>query len=209
MVAWRKAPSCPLLSNSLSFTAFCIIFSPYLWLGFKAVHFQFICCQWTRNDPCWEGPIRCFKRDIYTGNVCIRFSSSVWERRMSYLWSVNLKLQVQEAVSKTTFLQMPDVWINLAHVYFAQGNFTLALKMVLTFALSLSVFSLLTTTNPRWYICLSSLNCSIRIACRNFSTILTIRSSCMLLGLIMKLSNGRTVSGHYLGPFICHLQIIH
>lgn len=25
---------------------------------------------------------------------------------------------------------MPDVWINLAHVYFAQGNFSLAVKMV-------------------------------------------------------------------------------
>lgn len=37
--------------------------------------------------------------------------------------------QVQEAVSGTIFAQMPDVWINLAHVYFAQGNFTLALKM--------------------------------------------------------------------------------
>lgn len=27
-------------------------------------------------------------------------------------------------------MQMPDVWINLAHVYFAQGNFSLAVKMV-------------------------------------------------------------------------------
>jgi len=68
---------------------------------------------------------------------------------MSYLWSVNLKLQVQEAVSGTTFVQMPDVWINLAHVYFAQGNFTLAVKMVLNFSLSFSVFSLLTTAHPR------------------------------------------------------------
>lgn len=25
---------------------------------------------------------------------------------------------------------MPDVWINLAHVHFAQGNFALAVKMV-------------------------------------------------------------------------------
>ncbi|CAO2823169.1 unnamed protein product [Amaranthus hypochondriacus] len=37
--------------------------------------------------------------------------------------------QVQEAGSGTIFSQMPDVWINLAHVYFAQGNHTLALKM--------------------------------------------------------------------------------
>ncbi|TQE04734.1 hypothetical protein C1H46_009587 [Malus baccata] len=33
-------------------------------------------------------------------------------------------------VSKDIFTQMPDVWINLAHVYFAQGNFALAVKMV-------------------------------------------------------------------------------
>lgn len=37
--------------------------------------------------------------------------------------------QVQEAGSGSIFSQMPDVWINLAHVYFAQGNFTLAVKM--------------------------------------------------------------------------------
>lgn len=37
--------------------------------------------------------------------------------------------QVQEAGSGTIFSQMPDVWINLAHVYFAQGNYTLAIKM--------------------------------------------------------------------------------
>ncbi|GMH18099.1 hypothetical protein Nepgr_019940 [Nepenthes gracilis] len=37
--------------------------------------------------------------------------------------------QVLEAASGTVFVQMPDVWINLAHVYFAQGNFTLAAKM--------------------------------------------------------------------------------
>ncbi|XP_021750245.1 protein CTR9 homolog [Chenopodium quinoa] len=37
--------------------------------------------------------------------------------------------QVQEAGSGTIFSQMPDVWINLAHVYFAQGNYTLAVKM--------------------------------------------------------------------------------
>ncbi|KAM7256308.1 hypothetical protein ACFE04_012049 [Oxalis oulophora] len=37
--------------------------------------------------------------------------------------------QVQEAASGRVFAQMPDVWINLAHVYFAQGNFALAVKM--------------------------------------------------------------------------------
>jgi RNA polymerase-associated protein CTR9 len=37
--------------------------------------------------------------------------------------------QVQEAASGSVFLQMPDVWVNLAHVYFAQGNFALTVKM--------------------------------------------------------------------------------
>ncbi|KAI3711523.1 hypothetical protein L1987_70061 [Smallanthus sonchifolius] len=36
--------------------------------------------------------------------------------------------QVQDA-SGSVFVQMPDVWINLAHVHFAQGNFSLAIKM--------------------------------------------------------------------------------
>lgn len=39
---------------------------------------------------------------------------------------------------------MPDVWINLAHVYFAQGNFSLAVKMVsYYFYLSLNAFKFL------------------------------------------------------------------
>ncbi|GKC59160.1 protein CTR9, partial [Tanacetum coccineum] len=37
--------------------------------------------------------------------------------------------QVQEAASGSVFVQIPDVWINLAHVHFAQGNFPLAIKM--------------------------------------------------------------------------------
>ncbi|KAH1209488.1 Protein CTR9 [Glycine max] len=43
--------------------------------------------------------------------------------------SKDIFTQVQEAASGSVFVQMPDVWINLAHVYFAQGNFTLAVKM--------------------------------------------------------------------------------
>ncbi|KAK6152003.1 hypothetical protein DH2020_014638 [Rehmannia glutinosa] len=41
----------------------------------------------------------------------------------------DLFTQVQEAASGSFNVQMPDVWINLAHVHFAQGNFTLAVKM--------------------------------------------------------------------------------
>lgn len=37
--------------------------------------------------------------------------------------------QVQEAAAGNIFVQMPDVWVNLAHVYFAQGQFALAAKM--------------------------------------------------------------------------------
>lgn len=43
--------------------------------------------------------------------------------------SKELFTQVQEAASGSVFAQMPDVWINLAHVHFAQGNFALAVKM--------------------------------------------------------------------------------
>lgn len=35
---------------------------------------------------------------------------------------------------------MPDVWINLAHVYFAQGNFSLAVKMVIDLILLYTFF---------------------------------------------------------------------
>ncbi|XP_077240968.1 binding protein [Tasmannia lanceolata] len=43
--------------------------------------------------------------------------------------SKDIFTQVQEAASGSVFVQMPDVWINLAHVYFAQGHFALAVKM--------------------------------------------------------------------------------
>ncbi|KAK9099493.1 hypothetical protein Syun_026538 [Stephania yunnanensis] len=40
--------------------------------------------------------------------------------------SKDIFTQVQEAASGNIFVQMPDVWINVAHVYFAQGHFALA-----------------------------------------------------------------------------------
>ncbi|KAF5748435.1 hypothetical protein HS088_TW04G00389 [Tripterygium wilfordii] len=43
--------------------------------------------------------------------------------------SKDIFTQVQEAASGNIFVQLPDVWVNLAHVYFAQGNFALAVKM--------------------------------------------------------------------------------
>ncbi|XWS26610.1 hypothetical protein CRYUN_Cryun26dG0045500 [Craigia yunnanensis] len=43
--------------------------------------------------------------------------------------SKDIFTQVQEGASGSVFVQMPDVWINLAHVFFAQGNFALAVKM--------------------------------------------------------------------------------
>ncbi|XP_078429953.1 binding protein [Wolffia australiana] len=43
--------------------------------------------------------------------------------------SKDIFTQVQEAASGSILVQMPDVWINLAHVYFAQGHFALAVKM--------------------------------------------------------------------------------
>ncbi|GAB2291884.1 Protein CTR9 [Dionaea muscipula] len=41
----------------------------------------------------------------------------------------DLFTQVLEAASGTTYAQIPDVWINMGHVYFAQGYFMLAVKM--------------------------------------------------------------------------------
>lgn len=43
--------------------------------------------------------------------------------------SKDIFTQVQEGASGGVFVQMPDVWINLAHIFFAQGNFALAVKM--------------------------------------------------------------------------------
>lgn len=43
--------------------------------------------------------------------------------------SKDIFTQVQEAASGSVFVQTPDVWINLAHVYFAQGQLPLAVKM--------------------------------------------------------------------------------
>lgn len=47
-----------------------------------------------------------------------------------FLLSFSHFRQVQEAASGSFNVQMPDVWINVAHVHFAQGNFALAVKMV-------------------------------------------------------------------------------
>ncbi|KAG2650481.1 hypothetical protein PVAP13_1NG163900 [Panicum virgatum] len=46
-------------------------------------------------------------------------------------WDVAKELftQVHETASGSIFVHMPDVWINLAHVYFAQGHFQQAVKM--------------------------------------------------------------------------------
>ncbi|XP_020084440.1 protein CTR9 homolog isoform X2 [Ananas comosus] len=43
--------------------------------------------------------------------------------------SKDIFTQVQEAAAGSIFVQMPDVWVNLAHIYFAQGHFALAVKM--------------------------------------------------------------------------------
>ncbi len=49
-------------------------------------------------------------------------------------------MQVQEAAAGNKAVDMPDVWINLAHVYLAQGQFALAIKMVSTMSLLGVVF---------------------------------------------------------------------
>jgi RNA polymerase-associated protein CTR9 len=37
---------------------------------------------------------------------------------------------VQEAAAGNITVEIPDVWVNLAHVYLGQGQFALAVKMV-------------------------------------------------------------------------------
>ncbi|KAK4391860.1 protein CTR9 [Sesamum angolense] len=54
----------------------------------------------------------------------------VFAERGQFDIAKDLFTQVQEAASGSSDVQMPDVWINLAHVHFAQGNFALAVKMV-------------------------------------------------------------------------------
>nr|CAB3449738.1 unnamed protein product [Digitaria exilis] len=59
--------------------------------------------------------------------------------------------QVHEAASGSIFVHIPDVWINLAHVYFAQGHFQQAIKMVRATVTELQnairVFSLLSVAS--------------------------------------------------------------
>ncbi|EPS64759.1 hypothetical protein M569_10012, partial [Genlisea aurea] len=53
----------------------------------------------------------------------------VFAERGQFDIAKELFTQVQEAASGSSDFQMPDVWINLAHVHFAQGSFTLAVKL--------------------------------------------------------------------------------
>ncbi|ONK66575.1 uncharacterized protein A4U43_C06F9760 [Asparagus officinalis] len=55
--------------------------------------------------------------------------------------SKDIFTQFQEAATGSVFVQMPDVWVNLAHVYFGQGHFALAVKM------EIRVFSQLSTAS--------------------------------------------------------------
>jgi RNA polymerase-associated protein CTR9 len=45
-------------------------------------------------------------------------------------WDIAKELftQVHETTSGSIFVQVPDVWINLAHIYFAQGLFQQQLR---------------------------------------------------------------------------------
>ncbi|KAI5448532.1 hypothetical protein KIW84_015808 [Lathyrus oleraceus] len=57
--------------------------------------------------------------NLYAANV----AAVVFAEKGHFDVSKDIFTQVQEAFSGSVFVQMPDVWINLAHVYFAQGNF--------------------------------------------------------------------------------------
>ncbi|KAE8715263.1 Protein CTR9-like protein [Hibiscus syriacus] len=45
--------------------------------------------------------------------------------------SKDIFTQVQEGASGSVFVQMADLWINLAYIFFAQGNFALALGLIM------------------------------------------------------------------------------
>ncbi|CAI0387866.1 unnamed protein product [Linum tenue] len=65
------------------------------------------------------------KSNIYAANG----AGIVLAEKGNFDVAKDLFTQVQEGASGSSFVQMPDVWINLAHVYFAQGNNALAIKM--------------------------------------------------------------------------------
>ncbi|OVA06840.1 Tetratricopeptide TPR-1 [Macleaya cordata] len=66
--------------------------------------------------------------------------------------SKDIFTQVQEAASGSIFVQMPDVWINLAHVYFAQGQFALAPFIILQYQNCLRKFYYNTDTQVLLYL---------------------------------------------------------
>lgn len=68
--------------------------------------------------------------DIHHGNLyAANGAGVVLAEKGHFDVSKDIFTQVQETASGSIFDQMPDVWINLAHVYFAQGHFALAVKM--------------------------------------------------------------------------------
>ncbi|WOH08975.1 hypothetical protein DCAR_0728426 [Daucus carota subsp. sativus] len=76
-------------------------------------------------------------KELYT-KVLVQHSSNLYAangagvvlaEKGHYDVAKELLTQVQEAASGSIFVQMPGVWINLAHIHFAQGDFALAIKM--------------------------------------------------------------------------------
>ena len=99
-------------------------------------------------------------KELYT-KVLIQHSSNLYSangaevvlaEKSHFDVSKDIFTLVQEAVSSSVFVQMPDVRINLAHVYLAQGNFTLVVKIyqnylrnfIITQTLKYFLFSLYT-----------------------------------------------------------------
>ncbi|GAB2266148.1 Protein CTR9 [Dionaea muscipula] len=75
----------------------------------------------------------------------------------------------------TTYAQIPDVWINTGHVYFAQGYFMLAVKMVGMSSFSSSIFAIFCVSTrthyeaEEWQECRRTLLRAIHLAPSNYT----------------------------------------
>ncbi|GAB2286038.1 hypothetical protein Dimus_020461 [Dionaea muscipula] len=78
-------------------------------------------------------------KELYT-NVLKQKTANLF--RCKWCWIVPCRERFRKAASGTTYARIPDVWINMGHVYFAQGYFMLAVKMVGMSSFSSSIFAI-------------------------------------------------------------------
>ena len=102
-----------------------------------SLYFNVYASRNEKKDPHAEGIHLDKARELYCkvlaqrlGNVyAANGGGIVLAERVHFDIAKEIFKQVQEAAAGNIFFQMPNVWVNLAHVYFAQGQFGLAVKM--------------------------------------------------------------------------------